>query len=89
MLDTAAPSLLNKQRVLTLVSSRENPFRLSSSILASHLPYRNPGISTSFLKRFQGIFKSCREMEEEEMTGFDNEDGLAIMFAPSSVKGLQ
>ena len=88
MLDMAAPSLSNKTRVLTLVSSRENPFRLSSSILASHLPYRNLGVSHSFLERSQDMFKSCQGMEKGKMTGSGNENGLAIMFAPPSVEGL-
>lgn len=88
MLDVAAPSLSNKMRVLTLVSSRENPFRLSSSVSASHLPYRNPGVSLYFPERSQDVFKPCRGMEKGEMTGSGNENVLAIMFAPPSAKRL-
>ena len=73
MLDMAAPSLSNKICVLTLVSSRENPFRLSSSILASHLPYVNPGVSLFFLER-SGDIKSCWGMEQGGMIVSGNED---------------
>ena len=51
VLDKAvALSLSNRMRVLTLESNKQNPFRFSSSVSASHLPCTNLGISFSFLE---------------------------------------
>lgn len=56
-----APSLSNRVRVLTLLCNKQNPFRFSSSVSASDLPFRIIGISLSFLENSQAC-KTCSEV---------------------------
>ena len=59
VLDSAvALSLSNRVRVLGLVFNKQNPFRFSFSVSASHLPCRDFRVSLSFLeifRRHQGL----------------------------------